>query len=181
MDFVETKTQLLEASFDSKQWRELQAICEIQQGNYSAKATGQQMTEVDVGDEYMRLFYGRLLDILLHQEKTAAAPLGVLRKAAPKQYALVKKCAATLYQTSCEWNPTRTRGRNFTVGVFHMYVKLTISYLKDCGVPVSAKAVLQHLDKFVGLVDKAYPGYVKSGLIHVVILGDKTGLQQAFD
>jgi hypothetical protein len=179
MDFLQTKTFLIEAGFKPKEWRELQAICEIQQGNYSAKATGKQMLEVDVGDEYMRLFYDRLKDLLLGQEKTSVAPLHVLRKAQPRQYALVKKCAAELYKIACEWNGSRVRHRNFTIGVFHMYVKLTIQYLKDCSVPVSAKAVLQHSDKFIGLVDRSYPGYVKSGAMHIVILGHKEGQPSA--
>jgi len=175
MDFLQTKTFLLEAGFDNKQWRELQAICEIRQGSYSAKSTALQQIEVEVGDEYSRLFYDRLVDVLLHHEKIAVAPLSVLRKAQPKQYAMVKKTAAFLYRLACEWNPSKVRGRNFAIGVFHLYVKLTAQYLKDCGVPVSAKAVLQHSDKFVGLVDKAFPSYVKHGLIHLVVLGEKRG------
>jgi len=173
MDFIDTKNFLLGAGFDNKQWRELKAICEIRQGNYSAKASASQQAEIDVGDEYCRLFYDRLTDILLNHEKIGVAPLGVLKKMQPKQFAMVGKVAAFLYQLSCEWNPTKVRGRNFAIGVFHLYVKLTVEYLRECRVPVSAKAVLQHPDKFVGLVDKAFPSYVKHGLIHVVVLGDK--------
>jgi len=172
MDFTELKNFLLEkANYEDKQWREIKAICDIRQGAYSASASAEKEVAVEVGDEWTRMFYGRLTEVLLYNEKIAMAPLGVLKRMQPKQYANVRKIAALLHDLSLEWNPSKVRGRNFTVGVMHLYCKLTVQYLRDCSVPISAKAVLQHGDKFVGLVNRSFPGYVKSGLIHLVVLG----------
>jgi len=173
MDFDKLKAELLDINLTDVQWRELKAICDIRQGNYSAKAAAQTENTAFLSKDYTDLFYDRLTDVLLHQTKVGVAPLHVLRKAQPAQAKQAVRVANDLYAIACEWNPNKVRGRNFAIGVFHLYVKLTVQYLQDCKIPVSAKACLQHVDKFVGLVDRAYPGYVKSGLIHIVVLGEK--------
>lgn len=174
MNFNETKAFLMEAGFTPKQWRELGAICEIRQGNYTAVQSrrGAEMEDVQVDEEHVRLFYERLTNILLNQEKLGVAPLNVLRKAQPAIYANVKKVASYLYKLSAEWNEEGDRQRNFSIGVYHLYAQLVVAYLKDCRVPISAKAVLQHQDKFIGLVDRAYPGYVEGGLMRLIVLGE---------
>ncbi len=177
MNFGKLKQDLLNASFEDKQWRELKAICDIRQGNYSAKQGAETEVKAFLSKDYTDLFYDRLTNILLNECKVAVAPLGVLRRMQPKQYKLVKQAAVDLYVIACEWNPTKVRGRNFAIGIFHLYVKLVVEYLRDCKVPLSVKTCLQHTDKFVGLVDRAFPGYVAGGLIHIVVLGDRNELE----
>jgi len=170
MQFEELKTNLMAAAYTDKEWREVKAIADIRMGNYSAKQAAE-ATTLPIIKDYVGLFYDRLTVVLLDQCKIAVAPLHVLNAAMPKQYKMVQKISAELYALACEWNPSRVRNRNFAIGVFHLYVKLVVGYLRDCQVPVSVKTCLQHSDKFVGLVDKAYPGYVVSGTIALVVLG----------
>lgn len=170
MNFEELKAMLLDATYTDKQWRELKAIADIRMGNYSAKAAAEQTT-LNLGKDYTQLFYSRLENILTNDYQIKMMPFNVVKSTQRSQYKNIEKCAAELYEIACEWNPSKIRNRNFTIGVYHLYSKLVPAYLKDCKVPVSAKACLQHVDKFVGLVDRAFPGYVAGGLIGIVILG----------
>ena len=120
---------------------------------------------------YTQLFYDQLRKYLETHCKISTMPLSVLRSTNPKLYTDVLNAATFLYAVAEDWNVDRILQRNFVVGVYFLYSKLTVSYLQDCTVPVSVKTVLQHTEKFVGLVDKAYPDYVKNDFIKLVILG----------
>lgn len=171
MEYGEIKGFLMEAEFGMKQWQELKAICEIRMGNYSAQQAAKNQDKVAVSDQYTVLLYDRVVDIFQH-EKISVAPYSVLKSVDAKTAKAVNTTATKLYQLACKWNSSKARQRNFTVGVFHMFVKLTISYLRDCRVPVSVKTVFQNADKFEGLVDRAFPGYVQAGLMNLAILGE---------
>ena len=60
---------------------------------------------------------------------------------------------------------TRLKKRN----LYAMLAMLVSSYLNDIGVPITLKTLLNSFHKFPSLVDKAFPGYVESGLIHMVL------------
>lgn len=173
MEFQQLKSYLMgEASFAEREWKELSAICEIRQGHYSSKMTAVSAEKVDVGDEHVRLFYERLKVFLLGHNKCSVAPLNVLMKSQPAQFRKVKKISASLYETAAKWNTEGRNHRNFCIGVYHLYVQLVVEYLQECKVPVSMKTVLQHSDKFEGLVDRAYPGYIKGDLMPLIIFGE---------
>lgn len=42
-------------------------------------------------------------------------------------------------------------------------------YLRGARVPVTALTVVKNLDKLAGAVDRAFPGYAKARLLHVVV------------
>jgi len=179
MTFDELKQFLMEAEYTDKQWREVRAIGDIRMGSFSSKeASLKDLGEV--GQEYTNLLYDQLKNYLATQCKIAAPPLSILRKSKPTVYKAVVDAANFLYAISEEWNPDHVLRRNFVVSVYYLYSKLVVQYLRDCRVPVSVKTALQHTDKFVGLVDKAYPDYVKNGMIKMVILGPSKANQLGY-
>lgn len=171
--FDELKRALMEASFTAKQWKELSALCEIRQGNFTAKQTVESQHDFDPGTEHVRLFYERLKTYLLDKKLCSVAPLNVLQQSQPQQYSQVKKLAGQLAECASEWNTDNTRQRNFSIGIYHLYVQLVVEYLQGARVPISVKAVLQHGDKFAGLVDRAYPDYIKAGLMPLIVFGNQ--------
>lgn len=170
MVFEELKRFLMEAEYSDKQWREVRAIADIRMGNFSSReASLKDLGEV--GQEYTNLLYAQLKNYLEVECKIAAPPLSILRKSKPSVYKAVVDAANFLYSVSEDWNTDGTLRRNFVVSVYYLYSKLVVKYLRDVRVPVSVKTALQHTDKFIGLVDQAYPDYVKNGMIKMVILG----------
>lgn len=59
---------------------------------------------------------------------------------------------------------TRLKKRNF----YATMAMLVSSFLDDLNVPISVKTLLNSFEKFPGLIDKAFPGYVRSGLIRTI-------------
>lgn len=177
MEFDELKTFLMQAQYTDKQLREIKAIADIRLGNFSSREAS--LRELGKGSSmiYTQLFYDQLRKYLGDHCKISTMPLSVLRSTNPKLYKDVSTAATFLYSVAEDWNVDKIMQRNFVVGVYFLYDKLVVSYLQDCTIPVSVKTALQHTDKFVGLVDKAYPDYVKNGLIKMVILGPSKAYQ----
>lgn len=171
MEFDKLKIFLMQAAFSDKQWREVRAVADIRLGNFSRREAALKDLCEDQPTVWTQLFYQRLRQYLQMECKINTAPLAVLKTTSAKQYKAVLSMADFLYATAADWNTDKRMQRNFVVGVYHLYCELTVQYLKKCSVPVSLKSVLQHADKFVGLVDESFPGYVASGTIRIVILG----------
>lgn len=170
MNFAELKSFLMQADYTDKEFREIRAIAEIRLGNFSSREAA--LKEVgNVGEEYVTLFYSQLRNYLESDCGIATPPLSILRKSKPGVYRAIVLATNFLYGVSEDWNKDRIVQRNFVVGVYYLYAKLVVQYLREVRVPVSVKTILQHTDKFIGLVDNSYPGYVTGGLIKMVILG----------
>ncbi len=170
MNFAELKSFLLEAEYTDKEFREVKAIAEIRLGNFSSREAA--LKEVgNIGEEYVLLFYSQLRNYLQAECAIATPPLSIIRKSKPTVYRAAVLATNFLYGVSQDWNKDRVVQRTFVVAVFYLYAKLVVQYLREVRVPVSVKTILQHTDKFVGLVDQSYPGYVQAGLLKMVILG----------
>lgn len=170
MKFKELSEILMTEEFSEKELKQIQAIADIRLGNFSAEQAALSNT---VSDTYVLMFYDRLKFLLARECDIHILPLHVIRKRQQKIYKEIEKAATFLYAISERWNPDKSRTRNFAIGVFHLYCKLVIRYLREVNVPISLKTSLQHTDKFIGLVDMSFPGYVESGMIKMVILGEK--------
>ncbi len=171
MTFDELKKFLMEAEYTDSQFKELKAITEIQLGNFSAQQ--EPAKEKEMLPVYTEAFYNQLRQYLEMKCHINTPPIRILKGRQPKVYANVVKCANALYVVAEDWNTARTMRRAYVTAVYHLYIKLAIQYLKDSKVPVSATTLVQHSDKFVGLADQAYPGYVDGGMMNVILLGRK--------
>lgn len=56
------------------------------------------------------------------------------------------------------------------VNWYRLYARLVSWYLTGRKVPVTIKTLVQNYDKFSSLLDQAYPGYAKSGLLVDMVL-----------
>ena len=176
MKFQELSEVLMSGEFTEKELKQIKAMADIRLGNFSSKEAASKELNKNLSEtSHTNLFYDRLQNVLKTECKIATMPLSVLKKRLPKLHAKVVHAANSLYATAEEWNPDKTkiRSRNFAIGVFHLYCKLVVSYLQEIKVPVSLKTSLDHVDKFVGMVDNSFPGYVDAGMIHIVILREK--------
>lgn len=61
-------------------------------------------------------------------------------------------------------------GQTDRVKWYRLYAKLVARYLSDREVPVTIKTLVQNHDKFPSLIDKAYPGYLDSGIFVSMVL-----------
>lgn len=174
MNFDGIKLQLLESGFTDKEFRELKAICDVRLGNFSDRASvlSELGSKSKSTEAYTVAFYNQIKIHLELRCKIPAVPLSLLRKTSPRVYSDVVKCASALFTIAQDWNPSeRQLRRNFVAGVYHLYARLIVDYLQRVKVPVSVKTVVQHADKFVGIVDQAYPGYITGGAINMVVVG----------
>ena len=167
MTFEELKNEMLLAEFKDSEFKQLRAICDIRLGN----TTGVNLTALDRKlPAYTQTFYDQLSQ-LLRPLRIHTPPLAVLKKTKPKAYADTVSCANVLFAVAEDWNQASTMRRPFVTGVYRLYCKLVIDYLKYLKIPVSITTAVKHSDKFVGLVDNAYPGYVEGGMVNMLLLG----------
>ena len=174
MEYEKLKELILTESFTDKQFTELKTICDIRLGNFSARAGVVKEMEVSISDTYPRLFHEMLSNALRVECSLAISPYHKLKPLLPKIHRQLVSCATDLFAMSEKWNPNKKNTRRFAIGIFHLYSDLVINYLRDCRVPVSLKTSLQHAEKFTGMVDKAFPNYIESGAIRMVILRAKS-------
>jgi hypothetical protein len=170
MEFKEVLEILMSQDFSEKELKQLQAITDIRLGNFSARES---KVNGSISDSYVGLFHDRLKVYLSRECDIDIPPIHIIKKVTKKTYNEMEKAASFLYGISESWNVDKSRTRNFAIGVFHLYCQLTVGYLRQTRVPISLKSVLQHTDKFQGLVDMAFPGYVESRMIKIIILGEK--------
>lgn len=173
MEYAKLKEELMIGDYSSKQFTEIKAIADIRLGNFSAKESALNELNKNSSDTYAILLHGRLENVFRRECNMSILPYSKLKAIFPKAARNLRHVANTLFVLSERWNTDKARTRNFTIGVYHLYCKLVVSYLRDNRVPVSLKTSLQHIDKFEGLVDKAFPGYIENGMISVIVLGDK--------
>lgn len=173
MEYPKLKEIVMTGSFTDPQFKELKAICDIRLGNFSAKESALKEMDKNESDTYPLLFHGRLKNILQNECDLSILPYHKLKTISPKVHRDLCRVANELFATAERWNSDKARTRNFAIGIFHLYAELVVNYLKKSRVPVSLKTSLQHVDKFAGLVDDAFPGYVESGCISMVVLGPR--------
>jgi len=79
-------------------------------------------------------------------------------------YASVEQVMSTLAATTspADLNTARIR-------IWWWYSELVIDYLLEIKVPVSTKSFFNMSSKFAGLLDRAFPGYVESGLLSTIL------------
>lgn len=170
MEYPKLKEILMEQSFTDSQFKEVKAICDIRLGNFSAKEAEQKGFQKSESDTYPMLFHSQLANILEQECDIRILPYHKLKAVQPKVHRMLVNAAMELYAISERWVQDKSKTRKFAVGVFFLYSELVVGYLRDCRVPVSLRTTLQHVDKFEGMVDKAFPGYLSSGAISAVIL-----------
>ena len=173
MEYLKLKEVVLTGAFSDAQFKELKAICDIRLGNFSAKESAASGINKEISDTYPMLFHDRLKNTLKTDCDINILPYSKLKALQPKMYRQLSLVATELFAISERWNTDKGRTRNFAIGTFHLYAELTVQYLRDRNVPVSLKTMLQHVDKFPGMVDVAFPGYVESNCITMVILGPR--------
>lgn len=49
-----------------------------------------------------------------------------------------------------------------------LFIKLLIDWLQECNIPISLSTVINNMNKIPGLLNQAYPDYIKNGLIHLI-------------
>lgn len=171
LEYQKLREALLQGAYTDAQFKEVKAISDIRLGNFSAQESASREVNPEItSDTYAILFLGILANVLKLEADINLLPYSKLKSIQPKVHKQVVEVAYELFKISEQWNPDKARSRNFAIGVFHLYCKLVVAYLQKCHVPVSLKTCLQHVDKFPGMVDDAFPGYVKSGAIHMVIM-----------
>jgi hypothetical protein len=172
MDFKQLQEFLMSEEFTDKELDKLNAIIGIRRGKAAVSEAVGKLGK-NPPDAYVDLFYSRLANVLTQEISLRVSPPNVLRNTSPKIYRMMTAASAQLYSISQDWNPSGVRGRNFTIGVYHLYCRLVVEYLRKNNIPVALKTCLQHTDKFLGMVDDSFPGYIKAGTIRLVI-GEQT-------
>lgn len=55
------------------------------------------------------------------------------------------------------------------VKLFRLFSSIAIQNLNAANVPISLRQVLSQSSRFIGLLDHSFPGYVKTGNLHLII------------
>lgn len=114
----------------------------------------------------MKRFYSVLCDILY--KKVGMPYISYEKFSKTKNYIILKKSYKIIVdysenQFKEELNLTRLQK------LYIISIELVIDFLNQLGVPVTVKNVLQNIDKFPTLLDKAYPDYSYNNLLHLII------------
>lgn len=62
--------------------------------------------------------------------------------------------------------------------LIHFAIGLLVENLRRMRLPISARAVMNHIHRLPSVVDRAFPGYAESGLLHLVIRKEERNARQ---
>jgi len=106
------------------------------------------------------LFY-RVIESILETELHQKIPsLVLLKKKKTKHIYKLVKDTREYIDTWAKSVIKRRITRPEIIKIYKMYVDLVVQYLIDCKVPISLRTILLQHDKFPGIFDRAFPGYI---------------------
>ncbi len=116
------------------------------------------------------LFLMVLGEVLKNRFNGSVPPIAVLRASRKYRNTLLKlyKAVAGLN----EWAETvlgSKLNRLEKLKLYNITADLICDYLYKINIPINLKTVVNCSDRLPSLIDRAFPGYVKSGLFHIVL------------
>lgn len=127
--------------------------------------------EVGIKQEgYVQLFLD-VLDTSLQRRLLKKVPPLVVLRASTKYRSILSK----LYKAvSClnDWSESalnRRLNRPEKLTMYSLASELTCDYLNRIGVPINLKTIINCYERFPSLIQSAFPGYIESGLLHIIL------------
>lgn len=127
--------------------------------------------EVNVKQEgYVQLFLDVLDNSLQKRLLKKVPPLIVMRASTKYRNTLLKLYKAV--NGLNDWSSSalgRKLNRPEKLTMYSLASELTCDYLSKLNVPISLTTIINCYEKFPSLVQKAFPGYIESGLLNIVL------------
>lgn len=164
--FSEVKRLVVNAPFTEIELKELKTIVDIRLGNIHPSE------RLDPSEIPSRasLFYSELTKFLRYNHKIEIIPLEVCKKRNMRIYNDVVAVEESIFSYATDNMPNKLTRRQL-MGFYRLYCSLISKYVIQCKIPVAAQTILQHKDKFPGLIDRAFPRYAECGILHIAIAG----------
>lgn len=127
--------------------------------------------EINIKHEgYVQLFLDVLDNSLQKRLLKKVPPLAILRASSKHRNTLLKlyKAVGSLN----DWSDTvlgRKLNRPERLTMYNLACELTCDYLSNINVPINLPTIINCYEKFPSLIQKAFPGYIESGLLHIVL------------
>lgn len=118
------------------------------------------------GDQELEMLYSYIANSIYRYTKHHIQPFYILRTKNRKLFNELKDVMDMLLEFAQENNLSEKKELFI---LFQLYSDLICEYLQEIGVPIHLKTVVQSSEQFPGLLNKAYPGYLKSGLLKFLI------------
>lgn len=120
-----------------------------------------------VTDSREEIFYGLICQFMTNKYSSNPTPFKLFK--AGNHYPRFKHCITTLDAYLDTLLKTSVIRREKRVTFYNTYLDLVSSDLEGMNVPVGINNLLNTVDRFPGILDKAFPGYVRNGLFMKII------------
>jgi len=112
------------------------------------------------------IFYTYLCKELQKHTRQKQQAITILKAKNKKLYKQLKQITELLNDFAFD---NDVREKRDIYNLYQIACELICENIVDMGIPLSFKAFLNHIDLFPGLLNKAYPGYLKSGLLKFLL------------
>lgn len=114
------------------------------------------------------LLYESMKVVLSNKLRTTYKPLPLWLRSFPQTFRLLRK-RATLIEEFIEINFKKKLTRSQKNKLYLIFCNVVANRIELTRVPLSLTSMLSFLNNLPGLVDKAFPGYIQSGMMDALI------------
>jgi hypothetical protein len=142
----------------------------------SGTSMNQNFKQTDAGP-FLEGLYLALCDELKHRIKADVIPYRIFAKAKAnlhRTYVLGAKAASVANES---WFPDQTRAEQ--ASMVKLYAKLILDHLEEIGTPLLWPVIVHYVEALPGIIDAAFPGYARAGLLGKVQTLRTKGAEQA--
>jgi hypothetical protein len=159
---------VLTRDLSNAQLTKIRMLADIRLGKLRAE-TKVEVETVPEANRDLNLFYGALADLVLKRVGQRVPHLGTLQRVNNQLFVKMKDCVQTLVEFRKQNAPKLASSADITF--FKLFLRLAYDYWRSAGLEVSSYRLCSLANDCGMLIDSAYPGYLESGLLAVVLQG----------
>lgn len=126
------------------------------------KTESEKVTESSKVGKYENLLYDNIAQLLSSKYQINLPPFKLFSNS--NNHAQFSKVSLSLNEYLSSLITDRAIRLEERSMFYHLYAKLVTDDLEDIGAPVSVKSIVNGFERFPGLLDRAFPGYIRNGL-----------------
>lgn len=118
-------------------------------------------------ERHTEMMWSALTDVFRERAKQQVSPYHVVKKG--KLVVELRRAVDHIDLLLNEWLAPQRAQTVERFAFYKLFARLTFDWLRRANVPPSPTSLCRNADKFAGLVDNAFPGYVQAGQARLIV------------
>ena len=176
MNSDQIKQALLTENLSHEELMQFQAIVGLRLGK-SREAVKIEVELVAEKDHAVSLLYSCLHDLVQQKLGQQVPHLGALKRINAALYHDVVVCTNSLlefFEANINAKSSRRYGRPQQIAFFRLFLRLAYENSVAIGGNITTQRLMKMHDRCGTLMDRAFPGYIESGMLAYVLTGART-------